>query len=134
MARTEVLERLDFLDETFYGYGHEDTDFCWRARRFGYRVVYVPRAVMWHQGSTTIGSYSPRKKYLEGVNSAYFVRKYGTPMDRMKYAFFASFGLIYALVVRSFRGEHKAVFAKARGIWDGLRKPVLQGSGGNFES
>jgi GT2 family glycosyltransferase len=124
MARREVFEKLNFLDEKFYGYGHEDTDFCVRAGRLGYRVVYVPQAVMWHRGSTTIGGYSPRKKYLEAVNSAYFVRKYGSPKDHMKYAFFAGFGLIYALAVQSFRGNHRAVFAKARGIWDGLRKPM----------
>jgi GT2 family glycosyltransferase len=124
MARREVFERLNFIDESFYGYGHEDTDFCLRARQLGYRVVYVPKAIMWHRGSATIGGYSARKKYLEAVNSAYFVRKYGTPFDRMKYAFFAGFGLIYALAVQSSRGNHQAVFAKARGIWNGLRKPI----------
>jgi GT2 family glycosyltransferase len=124
MARTEVFERLDFVDESFYGYGHEDTDFCLRARLLGYRIVYVPRAVMWHRGAATIGSYTPRKKYLEAVNSAYFVRKYGSQKDRLKYGFFAGLGLIYALFVQSLRGNHKAVFAKARGMWDGLRKPI----------
>jgi hypothetical protein len=44
--------------------------------------------------------------------------------DRFKYAFFAGFGLIYALVAQSFHGNQKAVFAKARGIWDGLHKPL----------
>ncbi|HSE89352.1 MAG TPA: glycosyltransferase family 2 protein, partial [Candidatus Binatia bacterium] len=87
MARREVFEKLDFVDESFHGYGHEDTDFCFRAAQLGYRVVYVSKAVMWHRGSTTIGSYSPRKKYLEAVNSAYFVRKYGTTSNRVKYAF-----------------------------------------------
>jgi GT2 family glycosyltransferase len=124
MARREVFERLNFLDETFYGYGHEDTDFCVRATQSGYRVVYVPKAVMWHRGSATIGGYSPRKKYLEAVNSVYFVRKYGTLRNYICYAFFAGFGLIYALAVQSLRGNHKAVFAKARGIWDGLHKPI----------
>jgi GT2 family glycosyltransferase len=124
MARRDVFEKLNFLDENFCGYGHEDTDFCVRAAQLGYRVVYVPKAILWHRGSATIGGYSPRKKYLEAVNSAYFVRKYGTPKDRMKYAFFAGFGLIYALAVQSLRGNHRAVFAKARGIWDGLHKSL----------
>jgi GT2 family glycosyltransferase len=124
MARREVFERLNFIDENFYGYGHEDTDFCLRARQLGYHVVYVPKAIMWHRGSATIGGYSPQKKYLEAVNSAYFVRKYGTPTNRMKYECFAGLGLIYALAVQSLRGNHRAVFAKARGIWDGLRKPI----------
>jgi GT2 family glycosyltransferase len=125
MARREVLEKLNFLDERFYGYGHEDTDFCLRATQLGYRVVYVPDAVMWHRGSATIGHYSPRKKYLEAVNSVYFVRKYAGRAQRMKYAFFAVFGLLYALIVQSFRGNHSAVLAKAQGLWHGLRKPTL---------
>ena len=124
MARREVFEKLNFLDERFYGYGHEDTDFCVRAARLGYRVVYVPQAVMWHRGSATIGSYSPRKKYLEAVNSVYFVRKYGSIQQSLKYVFFAGLGLIYAFIVQSSRGNHSAVLAKARGIWDGLRKPA----------
>jgi GT2 family glycosyltransferase len=124
MTRREVFEQLNFLDETFYGYGHEDTDFCIRARQIGYRIVYVPTAIMWHQGSATIGNYSARKKYLEAVNSAYCVRKYGTPRQQAKYFFFAGFGLIYALFVQSLRGNHQAVFAKARGIWEGSLKPL----------
>ena len=125
MAHREVFERLDFVDESFYGYGHEDTDFGVRTRQLGYRIVYVPEAVMWHQGSATIGSYTPRKKYLEAVNSVYFVRKHGNLKNRTKYAFYAGLGLIYALVVQSLRGNQKAVFAKARGIWDGLSKPIV---------
>jgi GT2 family glycosyltransferase len=124
MARREVFERLNCLDENISGYGHDDTDFCTRAVRLGFRVVYVPRAVMWHFGAATMGGYSPHKKYWEAVNSVYFVRKYGKVKDRLKYAFFAGFGLIYALVVQTPRGNHKGVFAKARGIWAGLRKPM----------
>ncbi len=122
MARREVFEELNFLDECFYGYGHEDTDFCVRAARRGYRVVYVPDAVMWHRGSATIGAYSARKKYLEAVNSVRFVRKYGSLGERLKYGFFAAVGLLYAFVVQLLRGNHSAVLAKARGLWDGLRK------------
>jgi hypothetical protein len=124
MAHREVFERLNFVDEAFSGYGHEDTDFGFRAQQLGYRIVYVPDAVMWHQGSATIGSYTPRKKYLEAVNSVYFVRKHGNAINSIKYAFYAGFGLIYALIVQSLRGNHQAVLAKARGIWDGLSKPM----------
>ena len=124
MARREVFERLDALDESFEGYGHEDTDFCLRAKRLGYRIVYVPRAVLWHQGSATIGGYSPRRKYLEAVNSVLLVRRYGTAAQRLKYALYAGLGLIYALGVQAPRGNAKAVLAKARGIWHGLLKPL----------
>jgi GT2 family glycosyltransferase len=122
MAKREVFERVNFLDEAFFGYGHEDTDFCVRARRLGYRVVFVPQAKLWHRGSATIGRYTPRKKYLEAVNSVYFVRKYGGRRERCKYAFFAAAGLIFAMILHAFKGNPAAVFAKARGLLDGLRK------------
>ena len=131
MARREVFEKLNFLDESFYGYGHEDTDFCLRAAQLGYRVVYVPKAVMWHRGSATIGDYSPRKKYLEAVNSVYFVRKYGKLTIACKYAFFAGFGLIYAPRGAIIPWQPCRLFLpKARGIWDGLRKPMHEADDG----
>lgn len=124
MARREVFEQLDFLDEDFYGYGHEDTDFCTRAARLGYRIVYVPTAVMWHGGSSTIGSYSSRKKYLEAVNSIYYVRKYGNTGQKLKYFFYAVLGLVPAYLLQARYGNQRAVLAKGRGLWDGLRKPL----------
>lgn len=124
MARREVMERLNFLDESFYGYGHEDTDFCTRAALLGYRIVYVPTAVMWHGGSSTIGSYSPRKKYLEAVNSIYYVRKYGNASQKLKYFVYAVLGLVPAYLIQSRYGNQQAVLAKARGLWDGLNKPL----------
>ena len=126
MARAGVMEELGYLDESFYGYGHEDTDFCYRAAKRGYRIVYVPEAVMRHGGTLTMGGYSPRRKYLEAVNSVYFVRKYASLYQRCKYAFYAGFGLIYALAIHGPRGNAKAVMAKARGIWQGMRKPIRE--------
>ena len=124
IARREVFTTLNFLDESFHGYGHEDTDFCTRAAHIGYRIVYVPKAVVWHGGSSTIGSYSPRKKYLEAINSMYYVRKYGNFFQRTKYFLYAVVGLIPACIIQARHNNQKAVFAKAKGLWHGLQKPI----------
>ena len=124
IARRQVFEALNFLDENFQGYGHEDTDFCTRAAHIGYRIIYVPKAVIWHGGSSTIGSYSPRKKYLEAINSMYYVRKYGNPLQKAKYFLYAVIGLIPALIVQTRYNNQEAVLAKAKGLWHGLKKPL----------
>lgn len=124
MARREVFTALNFLDESFHGYGHEDTDFCTRAAYIGYRIVYVPKAIVWHGGSSTIGSYSPRKKYLEAINSMYYVRKYGNFLQRTKYFLYAVVGLIPAFIIQARHGNQKAVLAKAKGLWHGYKKPL----------
>ena len=124
IARREVFIALNFLDESFQGYGHEDTDFCTRAACVGYRIIYVPKAVVWHGGSSTIGSYSSRKKYLEAVNSMYYVRKYGSLLQRMKYFLYAVVGLVPAFVIQARYGNQKAVLSKAKGLWQGFKKPL----------
>ncbi len=47
MLRISALEDLavdgEVFDEDFFLY-HEDTDLCWRAKRLGWRVLYVPSA------------------------------------------------------------------------------------------
>jgi GT2 family glycosyltransferase len=48
LVRREVIQRIGGLDERFFAY-FEETEWCARARRAGFRVVVVPRARMWHK-------------------------------------------------------------------------------------
>ena len=43
-----LLERLDGFDETFTGWGFEDTDLGLRARAAGARLLYRESALVWH--------------------------------------------------------------------------------------
>ena len=45
----DVWERVGLLDERFF-FGWEDADLCVRASKSGYRILYVPRSVVWHKG------------------------------------------------------------------------------------
>ncbi len=59
LARRRALEELGGFDESYFMYA-EDTDLCWRARRAGWGVVYVPDAVVTHvQGISTAASALP---------------------------------------------------------------------------
>jgi GT2 family glycosyltransferase len=54
-----VFEELGGFDEDFFA-SHEDVDLSYRARLRGYRVRYVPDAIVRHQGSATLGRHSAR--------------------------------------------------------------------------
>ena len=56
--RRETLATIGLLDEGFFLY-YEDSDWCSRARRAGYRVVYVPTAVAIHDESAIAGQGGP---------------------------------------------------------------------------
>ncbi len=86
--RREALERVGLLDERFFGY-HEDLDWCLRARRAGYRVVYAGSAAIVHKG----GSSSDRRharafplNYFLGRNGVLFARKHAGWGDRLRFA------------------------------------------------
>jgi GT2 family glycosyltransferase len=52
--RRDSIEHIGLLDEGFWPGYFEDVDFCLRARKAGYRVLYMPEAVVVHSESTSI--------------------------------------------------------------------------------
>jgi len=47
MVKKEVIDNVGNLDTEFFLY-FEDTDWCARAIRAGYDLIYVPEAIAWH--------------------------------------------------------------------------------------
>jgi len=50
LIKQHVLGRLGGWDEKFNPYAWEDVDLCLRARKMGYKTVYVPKALIYHAG------------------------------------------------------------------------------------
>lgn len=57
MFKRNVYQAIGGLDESFPMY-FEDTDFCTRARKAGFKVLYVPAGKMWHKISASSGGNS----------------------------------------------------------------------------
>lgn len=74
MVRREVFDKIGLCDTEYYLY-YEETDFCLRAKKAGYRILYVPSAVLWHKRSATIGNSNPRRHYYERRNRIRFIIK-----------------------------------------------------------
>lgn len=69
--RREVFEKIGYFDDHHFAY-LEDIDIGYRARIFGYRNVYVPKARVLHVGSGSSGSrYNSFKVRLSSRNSVY---------------------------------------------------------------
>jgi GT2 family glycosyltransferase len=121
LVKRAVFERAGLLDGDFFGY-HEDVDFCLRARAAGFGVRLVGDVACRHAPhSTTGGGYNPRRKYMMGVNTVWFLRRHGTPARWLSFLAFDVLTLPAAWAYRALRGEGGAVLAKARGTLDGLR-------------
>lgn len=53
LARTEIFKSTYLFDPSFFLY-LEELDFTIRVRRLGYKVVYVPRAIIYHKFSQSV--------------------------------------------------------------------------------
>jgi GT2 family glycosyltransferase len=70
---------VGYLDETYAMYS-EDADWCVRARRLGYRVVYAPRARLRHHVSAASGGgLTPYKMYHRVHSNLIFFRRHARP-------------------------------------------------------
>ena len=70
LVSRELVERIGTLDESYYMYS-EDADWSMRSRRAGYRIVFEPKATVWHKVSVTAGGdlswYKLKNKFLSNM-------------------------------------------------------------------
>lgn len=76
LVSREVIDRVGLLDPTYF-LNFEDIDWCVRMTGAGFRVVYVPGAVLYHKVSATIGPDSPANTYYMTRNALHFFARHG---------------------------------------------------------
>jgi GT2 family glycosyltransferase len=62
LVRTAMVRSVGLLDERYFLYS-EEVDWCLRARRAGWRLVYCPESVVYHKEGRIVGRKSPRSDY-----------------------------------------------------------------------
>ncbi len=77
LVERAVFERIGGLDPAYYPAYVEDVDFCFRARRSGYGVLYEPGARAWHRISASSGGgVTPLKVRLRLIHTMLFFSRY----------------------------------------------------------
>ena len=55
LIRRRVIETVGFFDEAFSPAYCEDTDYSYRTRQAGFKIMVQPKAIMWHKVSQSTG-------------------------------------------------------------------------------
>jgi GT2 family glycosyltransferase len=79
MVRKQVVEQVGMLDERFYYYW-EETEWCLRARRAGWKVWIAPRAKVWHKGVQSDYRPAPDVTYYWARNWLLMLSKHRAPV------------------------------------------------------
>jgi GT2 family glycosyltransferase len=74
--RSALIREAGPLDSLFF-LTFEETDWCFRVRRLGYRCLYIPKAKIWHKGSVSFkGDDSPLYSYFFTRNRLLFAERH----------------------------------------------------------
>lgn len=94
LVKREVLDKINEFDDRYFA-TYEDTDFCFRAKRWGFRTVYCPSALAYHKISPLKADERNRllsRSFWIGRNRVLFMRDFGK-----NYYLFLPLSLIYLL-------------------------------------
>lgn len=75
LVRADVFQKIGYFDERYFLY-YEDSDFSFRARQAGFKLLYVPEAVVYHANAKSTGLGSPLQDYYITRNRMLFAAKF----------------------------------------------------------
>jgi len=79
LIRRVVKDKMGKIyDDDFFIY-FEEIDVCWRARLLGYKVVFVPKSVVYHKGAATASRVGWIMKFYHYRNKIWTFRKNTRP-------------------------------------------------------
>lgn len=76
LVKRRVFEKIGFFDEKYFLY-LEDMDFCVKAQKAGFKIIFEPKAILWHKNAiSTGGSGSVLQDYFITRNRLLFAVKF----------------------------------------------------------
>jgi GT2 family glycosyltransferase len=120
MVRADVFLELKGFDPLFGPFGPEDLDFSLRLQKSGYKAVYIPKAVGYHEISHTYGKgYSEDYARHKSRHWLAFMKRHASL--RQKIAFYV-LGAPYLAVNVIFREVRRGNWKAVRGLLKGVLK------------
>jgi GT2 family glycosyltransferase len=117
LYRRTMLDELDGFDERFL-FGLEDIDVAWRGQMRGWRCLYAPSAVVYHDLGATVPHGSELRLVQAGRNRLLLISKNMSTRQLVRYA---PGILLFDLLYVGYALLRLRTLSPLRGRWQGLR-------------
>jgi len=123
MVRSDIFQKLGGFDPLFGPFGPEDLDFSLRLQKSGYRAMYIPKAVGYHQVSHTFGEgYSEEYARHKSRHWLLFMRRHANLWQKLAfYVFGAPILAIQVFIREAKRGNLGAIRGLIQGLFNSKR-------------
>jgi GT2 family glycosyltransferase len=130
LMRSEAIRAVGSLDTSYVIYS-EDVDWCLRARRAGWKSVFVPGAHLWHKVShSSGGGLTPFKAYYKMRSNVLIFRRFARPIHWLAWPL-ATAGIAAAMAcAQTLKGRLDVAREFLRGWADGFFSPGARGMAG----
>lgn len=129
MVRVDIFQQLGGFDLAFNPFGPEDLDFSLRLQQAGYRALYVPTAVGYHEVSHTFGKgYTEAYARHKAQHWFLFMHRHASPTQKLGFFLAGAPYLALRILIREGkRGNLAAVRGLARGVFDLFKRNLETG-------
>jgi len=77
LIKQQVIQNIGLFDESYFCYWDE-TDYCFRVRKAGYKIAYAPHAKIWHKKSVRLKIWYKTLRRGDQVNTPLYCVYYMT--------------------------------------------------------
>lgn len=119
LINSSIFERVGFMDGRFFLL-LEETDFCFRARKNGFKVIFFPKSKIYHKEGFS-GKLNPLSLYYRSRNRIFLIRKHQSLYKTIISTIIISMEAISNSLIYIFKGEFEYSYAIIKGHFDGLR-------------
>lgn len=122
LIKSPVIRNCGLLDHQFFLL-LEETDFCIRAKKAGYKIFFNPQSVIYHKEGIS-GELSPLKYYYMYRNRLLIIRKHQPPIKVFLYGLNISLRTLIILIYFTAKGNTKVSKSIFQGYLQGISKKI----------
>lgn len=116
-----ALEKIGKLDERYFIY-YEDPDWCLRVKKAGFKISFAPKAIAWHNRSSSLGMESANFYYYRTRNRLLFMWKNAPKFKFFLFCFYFLYEFTYNTSLTLYLSKkHRQLRASIIGVLDFLR-------------
>lgn len=119
LIKKKVIEKIGLLDSHFF-IRREETDFCFRAKSKGFKLVYAPEAKIWHKEFSSAEQYSPLVIYFSNRNLFLLLKKNKSISDIFAFLLYFACFQFWRSTLHFLRKSPGSILYFLKGVWDGL--------------
>ncbi|WP_234119295.1 glycosyltransferase family 2 protein [Clostridium hydrogenum] len=99
VCRREVFEKIGLIPEIYFLF-FEETEFCIKAKKAGYKLTCVTNSKIYHKGSSTISRFSGLSYYFLNRNRVVFIKRNSNLFQKIIFSMYIFIEAIGRIIIR----------------------------------